>query len=55
MYPWTSRHGIIILKKFKDKEYYNKLNSVFKIPTYYGIEFKANIEDNSGLFLNPEN
>ena len=42
-------------KKFKDKEYYNKLNSVFKIPTYYGIEFKANIEDNSGLFLNPEN
>lgn len=42
-------------KKFKGKEYYNKLNSVFKIPTYYGIEFKANLEDNSGIFLNPEN
>ncbi len=41
-------------KKFKEKEYYNKLNGTFKIPTYYGLEFKANFENNDGLFLNPE-
>ena len=41
-------------KQFKDKEYFNKLNGVFKIPTYYGLEFKANFENNDGLFLNPE-
>ena len=41
-------------KEFKDKEYYNKLNAAFKIPTYYGIEFKANFENNSGDFLSPE-
>ena len=42
-------------KRFKEKEYYNKLNGAFKIPTWYGIEFKANFEQNDGLFLNPEN
>ncbi len=42
-------------KQFKGSEYYNKLNSVFKIPTYYGLEFKAGFENNDGLFLNPEN
>ena len=41
-------------KQFKKKEYYNKLNAAFKIPTYYGLEFKANFENNDGLFLNPE-
>ncbi len=41
-------------KQFKDKEYFNKLNAAFKIPTYYGLEFKANFENNSGVFLNPE-
>ncbi|WP_435414990.1 TolC family protein [Polaribacter aestuariivivens] len=42
-------------KQFKEKEYYNKLNGTFKIPTWYGIEFKANFEQNDGVFLNPEN
>ncbi|WP_367890021.1 TolC family protein [Polaribacter batillariae] len=42
-------------KQFKEKEYYNKLNGAFKIPTWYGIEFKANFEQNNGVFLNPEN
>ncbi|WP_199269176.1 TolC family protein [Polaribacter sp. L3A8] len=42
-------------KQFKEKEYYNKLNAAFKIPTYYGIEFKANLENNDGYYLNPEN
>ena len=41
-------------KQFKDKEYFNKLNGAFKIPTWYGLEFKANFENNNGLFLNPE-
>lgn len=40
-------------KQFKSKNYYNKLNATFKIPTYYGLEFKANFENNDGLFLNP--
>ena len=41
-------------KEFKEKEYYNQLNGAFKIPTYYGLEFKANFENNEGVFLNPE-
>ncbi|WP_091892879.1 TolC family protein [Polaribacter sp. KT25b] len=41
-------------KQFKEKEYYNKLNGAFKIPTYYGLEFKANFENNDGYYLNPE-
>lgn len=41
-------------KEFKNKKYYNKLNAAFKIPTYYGLEFKANFENNDGVFLNPE-
>jgi outer membrane protein TolC len=41
-------------KQFKDSEYFDKLNSTFKIPTWYGIEFKANFENNEGAFLNPE-
>jgi len=42
-------------KRFKGKEYYNQLNGAFKIPTWYGVEFKANFEQNDGVFLNPEN
>jgi len=41
-------------KQFKKLDYYSKLNAAFKIPTYYGLEFKANFEQNSGVFLNPE-
>ncbi len=41
-------------KKFKNTEYYDKLNASFKIPTWYGIEFKGNFEENTGDFLNPE-
>jgi len=41
-------------KKFKNIEYYDKLNASFKIPTWYGIELKANFEDNQGDYLNPE-
>jgi len=40
-------------KKFKNTEYYDELNTTFKIPTWYGIELKANFEENTGQFLNP--
>jgi len=40
-------------KKFKEIEYFDQLNTTFKIPTWYGIEFKANFEENTGVFLNP--
>lgn len=41
-------------KEFKDTEYYDKFNAAFKIPTWYGVELKANYEQNDGYYLNPE-
>lgn len=41
-------------KKFKNTEYYDQLNSTFKIPTWFGIELKATFEENTGDFLNPD-
>lgn len=43
-----------VRKEFKGTEYYDILNSTFKIPTWYGVELKANFEQNSGVYLNPE-
>ena len=40
-------------KEFMSTEYYNQLNAAFKIPTWYGIEFKANFENNTGEYLDP--
>ncbi|WP_103071799.1 TolC family protein [Aquimarina sediminis] len=40
-------------KKFKGTEYFDQLNATFKIPTWYGVEFKANFENNTGEYLNP--
>ncbi|KQC34645.1 transporter [Nonlabens sp. YIK11] len=40
-------------KDFKGTEYYDELSGVFKIPTWYGIEFKAGAERNEGSFLDP--
>ncbi|WP_373071724.1 TolC family protein [Zeaxanthinibacter enoshimensis] len=40
-------------KDFKGTEYYDELNATFKIPTWYGLEFKANFEENTGEFLDP--
>ena len=42
-------------KTFKSVEYFEQLNATFKIPTWYGIELKGNFEQNSGVFLNPQN
>jgi len=41
-------------KDFKSTDYYNILNSSFKIPTWFGIELAAGFERNSGVFLNPQ-
>ncbi|WP_158974586.1 TolC family protein [Cellulophaga sp. L1A9] len=41
-------------KQFKGTEYYEKLNAVFKIPTWYGVNFKGAFEQNEGVYLNPE-
>lgn len=41
-------------KEFKGTEYYNQLNTVFKIPTWYGVTLKGAFEQNDGSFLNPE-
>lgn len=41
-------------KEFKNTEYYNELNAAFKVPVWYGVEFKANYENNTGEFLNPD-
>ena len=40
-------------KKFKNTAYFDQLNAAFKIPTWYGVEFKANFEENTGAFLDP--
>lgn len=42
-------------KEFKGTEYYDKLNTTFKIPTWFGVELKGNFQNNSGEYLNPEN
>jgi len=41
-------------KKFKNTEYFDKLHTTFKIPTWYGVELKGDFEQNTGAFLNPE-
>lgn len=43
------------LKEFKEIEYYNLLNTTFKIPTWIGIDPKIEFAQRSGEFLNPEN
>jgi outer membrane protein TolC len=42
-------------KNFDDKSYYSFLDAGLKIPTWYGIEFKTNFQQNTGVNLNPEN
>ena len=41
-------------KKFKNTEYFDRLNGTFKIPTWFGVELKATFEENTGDFLNPQ-
>lgn len=41
-------------KTFDGKNYYNYLNPELKIPTWFGIEVKAGLENNSGSFTDPQ-
>jgi outer membrane protein TolC len=41
-------------KEFKDKNYYTLWDNYLKLPTWYGIEFKAGYEKNTGNYVNPE-
>ena len=41
-------------KEFKNATYFDRLNSSFKIPTWYGLALKGNFEQNTGVNLNPE-
>lgn len=42
-------------KFFDDKNYYQIENGGIQIPTWYGVNLKAGLEQNQGVFLNPEN
>lgn len=42
-------------KFFDSKNYYQLGNGGFKVPTWFGMEFKAGYEQNQGAYLNPEN
>ncbi|MFN9784913.1 MAG: TolC family protein, partial [Sphingobacteriales bacterium] len=40
-------------KTFDGKNYYNYVNPELKIPTWFGVEVKAGLENNSGSFTDP--
>lgn len=40
-------------KEFIDTQYWERLNATFKIPTYFGIEFKGGYEQYEGTYINP--
>ncbi|HEX4886770.1 MAG TPA: TolC family protein [Luteibaculaceae bacterium] len=42
-------------KYFKETEYYKLLGAGLKVPTWYGLELQAGYDQNSGVYLNPEN
>ncbi|WP_448519133.1 TolC family protein [Rhodoflexus sp.] len=41
-------------KDFKGQNYFNTWNVEVKLPTAFGVDFKAGFEQNSGLYLNPK-
>ena len=41
-------------KDFKNTTYYNKFNSTFKVPTWFGVDLKGDYAQNSGRYLDPE-
>ncbi|MEQ9426302.1 MAG: TolC family protein [Cyclobacteriaceae bacterium] len=42
------------VKEFEGKDYYNTLNAGLKVPVWVPIDLKAGLDQNTGLFLNPE-
>ncbi|MEM0998089.1 MAG: TolC family protein [Bacteroidota bacterium] len=47
-------YGDYVGKRFKGKNYYQKLETGVKVPTWFGIQFFGGYENNAGEFLNPE-
>lgn len=43
------------MKEFDDKDYYKKWIATFSVPTWFPVDPKIGIEQNTGLFLDPEN
>jgi outer membrane protein TolC len=41
-------------KYFNGKQYYSLINSGLRMPTWFGAELRAGLEQNEGIFLNPE-
>ncbi len=41
-------------KVLDDKIYFDRLDAQFKVPTWYGLEFSGGLDENQGLYLNPE-
>ncbi len=41
-------------KEFKGTEYWDRLNTTFKIPTWFGIELKGNYQQSEGTYINPD-
>jgi outer membrane protein TolC len=41
-------------KEFSSKNYYNYFSSELKIPTWYGLDFKAGTENNGGIYTSNE-
>ncbi len=42
-------------KYFEDKKYYSLIDAGLKVPTWIGIDIKAGIEQNEGVFLSNQN
>ncbi|MFC2176497.1 TolC family protein [Bacteroidota bacterium] len=42
-------------KYLKGDQYYSLIDAGLKVPTWFGVELNAGYEQNSGVFLNPEN
>ena len=42
-------------KYFEGKEYFSLLDAGLKVPTWFGVELKAGLEQNRGIYLDPEN
>jgi len=47
--------GQLDQKYFDGKNYYQLVNAGLKVPTWYGIELKAGVDQNTGNYLNPQN
>ena len=43
--------GAVDQKYYDDKSYYRLFDGGLKVPTWYGIELKTGVENNSGQFL----